>query len=235
MSRACCGVVRVSIVDITRSVAAGVGRDNGHVRYDPALGALSGHRHFSQAIAEGDGISIIVAIDGVEAALAAGEAGADAVVLHGRAAGVREATELPILWRGEASLEAARAAGADAFVLDLDDHDAEELQAIHQAASAAGIDCVVEVSTDDQLEQALEWVDPEIVLLVPDRGAGADEDLDTVLRLLHDVPAGKLAVVAVAATGPEQVAELERAGVDAVIVGAGDDVAGLVGGALNGA
>jgi indole-3-glycerol phosphate synthase len=212
-----------------------VGRDNGHVGYDPALEALSGHRHFSQAIAEGDGISIIVAVDGPEAAHAAEDAGAEAIVLHGHVAGVREATELPILWRGEASLEAARAAGADAFVLDLDAHDAEELQTVHQAASEAGIDCVVEVSTDDQLEQALEWVDPEIVLLVPDRDGDADADLDTVLRLLHDVPAGKLAVVAVAATAPEQVAELERAGVDAVIVGAGDDVAGLVGGALNGA
>ena len=56
------------------------------------------------------------------------------------------------------------------------------------------------MSTDDQLERALEWVDPEIVLLVPDRDGDADADLDTVLRLLHDVPAGKLAVAAVAVT-----------------------------------
>ena len=55
-------------------------------------------------------------------------AGAEAIVLHGLTPGVREATELPILWRGEASLEAAQAAGADAFVLDLDAHDAEELR-----------------------------------------------------------------------------------------------------------
>jgi indole-3-glycerol phosphate synthase len=196
---------------------------------------LSGHRHFSQAIAEGDGISIIVAVDDPDAAHAAAVDGAEAIALLAAVAGVREATELPILWRGHGTLEAVQAVGADAIVLDLDEHDEDELRAIHEQATQLGIDCVVEVSTDDELERALDWVDPEIVLLVPDRDGGADADLDTVLHLLHDVPAGKLAVVAVAATSREQVAELERAGVDAVIVGAGDDVAGLVGGALHGA
>jgi indole-3-glycerol phosphate synthase len=197
---------------------------------------LSGHRHFSQAIAEGDGISIIVAVDGPEAVHAAEADGAEAIVLVTAVAGVREATELPILWRGTGTLEAGQAASADAFVLDLDAFDEEELRTIHAAAAELGIDCVVEVSTDDQLGRALEWVDPEIVLLVPDRGgSNAEADLDTVLGLLHDVPAGKLAVAAIAVTTREQVAELERAGVDAVIVRAGDDVAELVGGALNGA
>jgi indole-3-glycerol phosphate synthase len=49
-----------------------------------------------------------------------------------------------------------------------------------------------------------------------------------VLGLLLDVPAGKLAIAGVPVSHPEDVAELERAGVDAVIVGAGD-VAELVG------
>jgi indole-3-glycerol phosphate synthase len=195
---------------------------------------LSGHRHFSQAIAEGDGISIIVAVDGPEAVHLAEQHGAEAIALHEHTPGVREATELPLLWRGRGALKAAQAASADAFVLDLDAFDEEELRAIHEAAADLGIDCVVEVSTDEELERALEWVDPEIVLLVPDRDSTLDADLDTVLRLLHDVPAGKLAVAAVAVTTREQVGELERAGVDAVIVRAGDDVAELVGGAVHG-
>lgn len=203
--------------------------------YDPRVEALSGHRHFSQAIAEGDGISIIVAVDGPEAVHAAQANGAEAIALFAHAEGVREATELPLLWRGSGALEAAQAAGADAFVLDLDAFDEDELRAIHDAAADLGIDCVVEVSTDEQLERALEWVDPEIVLLVPDRDSTAEADLEMVLRLLHDVPAGKLAVAAVAVMTREQVAELERAGVDAVIVRAGDDVAELVGGAAHGA
>jgi hypothetical protein len=191
--------------------------------------SLSGHRHFSQTIAEGDGISIIVAVDGPETALAAAADGAEAVALHGRALGVRDATELPILWSAPGSLEDAHAAGADAFVLDLDELDEEELRGIHDRASELGIDCVVEVSTEEELERALEWVDPEILLLV----AGAknpENDLELVLRLLSDVPAGKLAIASVSLSSREQVAELERAGVDAVIVRAGAHVAELVGG-----
>jgi indole-3-glycerol phosphate synthase len=196
---------------------------------------LSGHRHFSQAIAEGDGISIIVAVDGPGAAHAAGANGAEGIALFAHIEGVREATELPLLWRGSGALEAAQAAGADAFVLDLDAFDEEALRAIHGGAAELGIDCVVEVSTDEELERALQWVDPEILLLVPDEDGSAEMGLETVLRLLPDVPAGKLAVAAVGVTTREQVVELERAGVDAVIVGAGDDVAELVGGAVSGA
>jgi indole-3-glycerol phosphate synthase len=50
-----------------------------------------------------------------------------------------------------------------------------------------------------------------------------------VLELLPDVPAGKLAIADAAGASAEQVAELERAGFDAVIVAAGD-LAGLAGG-----
>ena len=49
-----------------------------------------------------------------------------------------------------------------------------------------------------------------------------------MLELLPDVPAGKLAIAELPITGPEEVAELERAGVDAVIVGA-TNVSELVG------
>ena len=62
-------------------------------------------------------------------------------------------------------------------------------------------------------------LDPEIFLLA----AGDDHDGDAVdgaLELLPDVPAGKLAVADVPVSSREQVEELERAGVDAVIVGA---------------
>jgi indole-3-glycerol phosphate synthase len=193
---------------------------------------LSGHRHFSQAIAEGDGISIIVAVDGPDAAQAAAKDGAEALVLTVHVKGVREATELPILWHGGGSLEEAQASGADAFVLDLDELSEDELRATHDRAADLGIDCVVEVSSEDELERALEWVDPEIVLLVPGRDRDAVGELEAVLRLLPDVPAGKLAVAAVSGTVREQVAELERAGVDAVIVRSGDDVASLVGGGV---
>ena len=95
-------------------------------------------------------------------------------------------------------------------------------------AEGDGISLLVEVRDEEELELALERLDPEILLL-----SGRDEDDDEsplarALELLPDVPAGKLAVADVPVSGREQVDELERAGVDAVIVGAGS-VAELVG------
>jgi indole-3-glycerol phosphate synthase len=97
--------------------------------------------------------------------------------------------------------------------------DTEWLVRQHAEAIELGLDCVVEVRTEEQLELALELLDPEIFLLA----AGDDHDggaLDGALELLPDVPAGKLAVADVPVSSREQVEELERAGVDAVIVGA---------------
>jgi indole-3-glycerol phosphate synthase len=98
---------------------------------------------------------------------------------------------------------------------------------VHARAEERGLDCVVEVRNDEELEAALERLDPEIFLLAA-RGEASDEHpLEWALELLEDVPAGKLAVAEGAAVSRDDIAELERAGVDAVIVGAGD-VAGLV-------
>ena len=48
-----------------------------------------------------------------------------------------------------------------------------------------------------------------------------------MLDLLPDLPAGKLAIADVEVTSPEEIEQLERAGVDAVIVGV-QSIAGLV-------
>ena len=75
-----------------------------------------------------------------------------------------------------------------------------------------------------QLEEALEKFDPELFVL-----AGRNDDpLEGVLDLLPDVPAGKLAIADLPATTRADVDELERAGVDAVIVRAGN-IADLIG------
>ena len=79
----------------------------------------------------------------------------------------------------------------------------------------------------DELEQALERLDPEIFLLSPQRAGDGEEALEHVLDLLPDLPAGKLAIADLEVTSPEEVEELERAGVDAVIVGV-RSIAGLV-------
>ncbi len=185
-------------------------------------------RRFSQAISEGDGISVIVDVADAEAARAAEAQGAEAVVVRGQLDDVRGATELPILWRSSGALADAARGGADACLVVVADADEDEerLARLHAETIELGLDCVVEVRNEEQLELALEQLDPEIFLL-----SVGQEDADALsraLELLPDVPAGKLAVAEVAVSSREQVMELERAGVDAVIVGA-RNVAGLVG------
>jgi hypothetical protein len=189
---------------------------------------VRGTRRFSQAISEGDGISLLVEVDGADAARRAEAGGAEALVMRGASAGVRDASALPILWYAGGALDEARRAGADAYLIVYGDHGLDELADRHRAVLDAGLDCVVSVEDEDELEQVLEAVDPEIFLLSPGDHQGADA-LERVLALLLDVPAGKLAIAEVAVSGRDQVDELERAGVDAVLVGAADDVAGLAG------
>ncbi len=183
---------------------------------------MAGVRRFSHAIAEGDGISVVAAVEDVEAARAAEAQRAEALVVAGDPAAVRGATGLPILWRADAALERA-AEVADAVTLAVgEDEDARaRLQRRHEEALALGLDCAVEVRNEEELEHALELVDPEIFLLAPLPG-GAEERLEAVLDLLAAVPAGKLAVADLTVTTEDEVHELERAGVDAVIVHAAD-------------
>jgi len=186
-------------------------------------------RRFSHAIAEGDGISVVAAVEDPDAARAAESQRAEALVVTGDPARLRDATRLPILWRATATVDRA-AESADAVVLRLpddEDEDHDPAQRRHEAALAAGLDCAVEVRTEEEVERALELLDPEIFLLVPPQ-SDEHERLEVVLELLAAVPAGKLAIADLAVTTEDEVHELERAGVDAVIVHAAD-VSPLVG------
>jgi len=188
-------------------------------------------RRFSQAISEGDGISLIVPVEDVESARVGEQQGAEGILIARRVPDLREGTTLPILWGGpESSPEAALGAGADACLLAVQAvGDGRRLVELHAEALGLGLECVLDVRDDEELELALEHVDPEIFLL-SGRGAEADEEeLERVLDLLPDVPAGKLAIAELSVRGREEVAALERAGIDAVIV-ASDSVLELLGG-----
>jgi indole-3-glycerol phosphate synthase len=187
-------------------------------------------RRFSHAIAEGDGISVVAAVEDADAARAAEEQRAEALVVRGDPAAVRGASSLPILWRADVSLERASTA-ADAYLLVFDafDDDDGKLEDLHSQALELGLDCAVEVRDEDELEQALERVDPEIFLLSPAEREEDETPLGVVLDLLAAVPAGKLAIADLELTTRDEVLELERAGCDAVIV-RGAAVAHLVGG-----
>jgi len=199
-------------------------------------------RRFSQAISEGDGISVIPLLRGDLPGLAraAEAAGAEALAV-GSVADVgtlRSVTDLPVLVRHldahVAALEQARDAGTDACVLHFEELAGAEglLEELAGAAWELGLDCALDVRDDDELEQALERLDPEILLLSerdPERG---ELELERTLDLLADVPAGKLVVSESLVRTREQVLELERAGVDGVLletpIAAGDGIAELV-------
>jgi len=190
---------------------------------------MNGQRRLSQAISEGDGISLIVPAADADTASMAERSGAEGVVLDANLPGVRSATGLPILWRRESSPAEAVDAGADALLVaarSLADDD-EFVERRWQEAHDIGLECVVEVRDANELELALERLDPEIFLLAPEDAGDADDPLASVLDLLPDVPAGKLAIADLEVTTPDEIAELERAGVDAVIV-ASQNLAGLV-------
>lgn len=179
----------------------------------------------SQAIAEGDGISILVEVTDRAGASAAQEQGAEGLVLRAPADGVRETSALPILWLG--ALAGARSADVDAVVVDLGEAD-EQAADLVRDVRASGYEPVLKVRDEEELEHVLEQLDPEILLLSAEAAGGGQEHLERLLELLSDVPAGKLAIAELAGAGPDDVAELERAGVDAVLVTAGD-VGTLVG------
>lgn len=171
----------------------------------------------SYAIAEGDGISILVEVDDARSAEAAERQGAAGLVAGPGANAVRASSQLPLLHRGGTTT--ASGAAADAVLISPD-------LASWDEAHALGLECVVRVARTEDLERAVELFDPEVVLLTTDPDSGEDA-LEALLALLHDVPAGKLAIAELHDATAEEVAELERAGVDAVLVGSGD-IASLV-------
>ena len=193
---------------------------------------MRSERRFSQAIAEGDGISVIAEVTDSDAARMATAQGAEAIAIRGAVGDLRAATELPVLWRASGSPSEAALAGADAWLVAVADAGEDDgwLARQHAEAVELGLDCVVAVRNEEELELALEQVDPEIFLLVAGDEDEESDPLAQALELLTDVPAGKLAVADVPVWSRDQVDELERAGVDAVIVGAGN-VAELVGAA----
>jgi NAD(P)H-dependent flavin oxidoreductase YrpB (nitropropane dioxygenase family) len=186
---------------------------------------VQGGRRFSQAISEGDGISLIVVVQAPEEARRAEGDGAEALLvysgLEGQLVAIRETTSLPILffWDGE---HAELLEGADACIVEAGNR--EWLEHVHLELGDR-FELALRIHDEDHLEAALEQFDPELFVLA---ALSEDDPLQHVLELLPDVPAGKLAIAELPVAGPDEVAELERAGVDAVIVGA-TNVSELVG------
>jgi indole-3-glycerol phosphate synthase len=134
----------------------------------------------------------------------------------------RAATALPVLRKDfivdPYQLYEAAAAGADAILLIVAALELPDLDALLHEARALDLDALVEVHDERELESALE-VDAD-VLGINNRDLGDfSVDLDRTYDLLSDVPAGKTVVSESGFSTREQLDDLERVGVDAVLIG----------------
>jgi len=207
-------------------------------------------RPFSEMLSATDGISVIAEykrkspshgtfdVDGqleqIVGAYERGGAAALSILTEGTEFGgsyddletARRASSLPILCKDfivhPFQLHLAVAGGADAVlliaaILDLPD----QLAGFYLDARERGLDVVVEVRDERQLESALE-VGADVIginnrdLNEPQEGV----DLERTRQLMSEVPAGKTVVAESGFSKPEELEELERAGVDGVLVGA---------------
>jgi indole-3-glycerol phosphate synthase len=134
----------------------------------------------------------------------------------------REASDLPILRKDfiveRYQLYEAAANGADAVLLIAAGLDDEQLAALYIEARELDLDCMVEVHDEADLERALDTGADVIGINNRDLG-DFSVDVETTVALLTDVPAGKTVVSESGYARREQFDELERIGVDAVLMG----------------
>lgn len=137
-------------------------------------------------------------------------------------AAARAACDLPLLRKDfvvdEYQLLEARAAGADAVLLIVAALEGRRLAELIGAASDLGMDSLVEVHDEEEVETAVE-AGAEVIGINNRDLHSLEVDLDTTFRLLSDVPAGTVVVAESGISRREDVERLETAGVDAILVG----------------
>jgi indole-3-glycerol phosphate synthase len=108
--------------------------------------------------------------------------------------------------------------GADAVLLIVRALEDGELHEMCGAARALDLDCLVEVHDGEELERALQ-LDAEVIGI---NNRNLDEgtvDVAITYELMPDVPAGKTVVAESGISTRAELDELERVGVDAVLIG----------------
>ena len=183
----------------------------------PFTEAIGGEEiSFVQRVKHVDGVVVPQAERGEVAGLAGG------IEAVGELAGQ---TRIPLLMTDMVvdgyQLYEARLAGAGGVVLIAAgfDEDGDELGDLYSLAYDLGLDVIVEVANEEEIERMLEELDPDS-FLIRNRDAEGVVDLEHTYSLLEEVPAGKAVLSQGGVKERDQVEELERAGVDAVILGA---------------
>jgi indole-3-glycerol phosphate synthase len=117
----------------------------------------------------------------------------------------------------------SRLAGAGGVVLiaaAFDDEDQRDHMAeLYAQAGSIGLDVIVEVADEQEIEDVLDLLDPDSFLVRNRSEDGGAVDFERTFSLLEEVPAGKVVVSQGGVRERDEVEALERAGVDAVILG----------------
>ncbi len=134
----------------------------------------------------------------------------------------RSACDLPILRKDfivdPYQLYEAAVNGADAVLLIVRALDDRTLGAMYSEARGLDLDCLVEVHDGEELQRALELDADVIGINNRDLDTGG-VDISTTYELMPDVPAGKTVVAESGISSRAELEELERVGVDAVLIG----------------
>jgi indole-3-glycerol phosphate synthase len=134
----------------------------------------------------------------------------------------RAATGLPVLRKDfivdPYQLYESAAAGADAILLIVAALEPDTLYELLREARGLDLDALVEVHDERELEVALE-VEADVLGINNRDLVDLSVDIERTFELLSDVPAGKTVVSESGFSTRDQLDELERVGVDAVLIG----------------
>jgi indole-3-glycerol phosphate synthase len=108
--------------------------------------------------------------------------------------------------------------GADAVLLIVAALGDRELRALYEEARSIDLDCLVEVHDGEELERALEG-GAEVIGINNRNLDDMSVDIATTYEVMPNVPAGKTVVAESGISGRAELEELERVGVDAVLIG----------------
>jgi indole-3-glycerol phosphate synthase len=137
----------------------------------------------------------------------------------------RAASVLPILRKDflvdPYQVYESAAAGADAVLLIVAAVHADDLAVLNREARSLDLDVLVEVHDEAELDGALEVIEADVIGINNRDLTDFSVDLDRTFELLSDVPAGKTVVSESGIHTREQLDDLERVGVDAVLIGEG--------------
>jgi indole-3-glycerol phosphate synthase len=220
---------QVSLEELERAISARVeGRPFNEALAAPGISLIAEYKRRSPAA--GDLPRGADPVEDIVRAYERGGAAAISILTDGEHFGgsladlraARAVTDLPILRKDfivdRYQLYEAAAAQADAVLLIVAALEPDELDQLHAEADALDLDCLVEVHEAEELQAALE-VDAEVIGINNRDLDDFSVDVERTFALLTDVPAGKTVVSESGIRTRDQVAELERVGVDAVLIG----------------